>query len=509
MSVNQQRFDAVCARAREAMILHSTADTLEWDERTGLPIAAGEYRAQQVSTLRALVHQRRTDPVYGENLLSLVQECGDEDPHGPIAATIRELHRDWQRDCKLPTQLVERMSQATVRGQQTWDAARKADDFSMFEKTLEHVIDLKREAGERLSEGTDRSVYEALLDEYEPDARVEDIQQVFDNLREPLVQLIAAAKDAPKQPDISILERTYCIENQRDFSHFVAEQTGFDFDRGRLDETSHPFCTTLGPNDCRILTRYDPHWLPAGLFGTMHEAGHGMYEQGLRPDWFGLPPGSYVSLGIHESQSRLWENQVGRSRPFWEWLYPQALEAFATQLEGVSLDSFYFAINTVRPSLIRVEADEATYNLHIIIRFDLERQLIDGTLSVKDLPEAWNSRYQSDLGICPSSDADGVLQDVHWSAGLIGYFPTYTLGNVAAAQLFDAASDQIGDLNELFAEGEFRLLLDWLRERIHFDGRCYSGADLIQRATGKPLCSTHFVNYLKSKLEPLYGITGS
>jgi len=509
MSVSHERFEAVCAHAREAMLLHSTADTLEWDERTGLPMAAGEYRAQQVSTLRAVVHERRTDRRYGEDLQHLLQECGNEDQHEPVAATIRGLHRDWERDCKLSTQLVEHISQATVRGQQTWDVARKADDFSMFEKTLEQVIDLKREAGQCLSEGTDRTVYEALLDEYEPDARVEDIQQVFDNLREPLVELIAEISDAPKQPDTGILERTYCMDDQRDFSHFVAEQTGFDFDRGRLDETSHPFCTTLGPNDCRILTRYDPHWLPAGLFGTMHEAGHGMYEQGLRPDWFGLPPGSYVSLGIHESQSRLWENQVGRSKPFWEWLYPQAKEAFATPLEGVSLEAFYFAINTIRPSLIRVEADEATYNLHIIIRFDLERQLIDGTLSVKDLPEAWNSRYQSDLGICPPSDADGVLQDVHWSAGLIGYFPTYTLGNVAAAQLFDAASDQIGDLNELFARGEFRLLLDWLRERIHFDGRCYSGSELIQRATGKPLCSTHLVNYLRSKLEPLYGITES
>lgn len=509
MAVSQERFDSVCARAREAMLLHSTADTLEWDERTGMPIAAGEYRAQQISTLRALVHERRTDPAYGGDLQQLVQECENEDPHSTIVATARQLHRDWQRDCKLPTELVERISQATVRGQQTWDAARQADDFSIFEDTLGNVIDLKREAGQRLSEGTDRSVYEALLDEYEPDAKVDDIQQVFDDLRTPLVKLITAIKESPQQPDTSILERTYCIDDQRDFSHFVAEQIGFDFERGRLDETSHPFCTTLGPHDCRILTRYDPHWLPAGLFGTMHEAGHGMYEQGLRPEWFGLPPGSYVSLGIHESQSRLWENQVGRSRPFWEWLYPQTSEAFQSQLDGVSLDTFHFAINTVRPSLIRVEADEATYNLHIIIRFDLEQQLIDGSLTVKDLPEAWNARYQSDLGICPPSDADGVLQDVHWSAGLIGYFPTYTLGNVAAAQLFDAASEQIGDLDELFARGEFRLLLDWLRERIHFDGRCYSGSELIERATGTPLSATHLVNYLKSKLEPLYGITDS
>ncbi|MGI9470747.1 MAG: carboxypeptidase M32 [Rubripirellula sp.] len=506
MSVSQERFESVCAQAREAMMLHSTADTLEWDERTGMPIAAGEYRASQVAMLRALVHQRRTDQTYGESLQHLMGELGDEDPHGEIASTVKGLHRDWQRDKKLPTSLVERTAQATVRGQQTWDAARQADDYSMFQESLEHVIDLKREAGERLSEGTDRSVYEALLDEYEPDGRVAEIREVFEEVRKPLVALIAAAKDAPYQPDVTALERTHNLEDQRDFSHFVAEEVGFDFDRGRLDETSHPFCTTLGPSDCRILTRFDPHWFPAGLFGTLHEAGHGMYEQGLRADWFGLPPGSYVSLGIHESQSRLWENQVGRSRPFWEWLYSKTQEVFTPELDEISLDTFHFAINTVRPSLIRVEADEATYNLHIIIRFDLEQQLIDRSLSVADLPEAWNSRYESDLGIRPPSDADGVLQDVHWSAGLIGYFPTYTLGNLAAAQLFDAARAQIGDLDDLFAHGEFRPLLDWLRERIHYDGRCYSGAELVQRATGTPLSASHLVTYLKSKLEPLYGI---
>ena len=508
MAVNQECFESVCAMAREAMMLHATADTLEWDERTGMPIAAGEYRASQVSTLRALVHQRRTDNRYGEQLQALMEEVAGEDPHGEAAATVRGLHRDWLRDKKLPTALVEKTAEATVLGQQTWDAARKADDFSMFRDALAHVIDLKREAGQRLCEGTDLTVYEALLDEYEPDARVDHIQSVFEEVRRPLVTLIAAAKDAPNQPDTAALERTYNMQDQRDFSHMVAEEVGFDFDRGRLDETSHPFCTTLGPNDCRILTRFDPHWLPAGLFGTLHEAGHGMYEQGLRTEWFGLPPGSYVSLGIHESQSRLWENQVGRSRPFWEWLYPKTQEAFTPQLDEISLDTFHFAINTIRPSLIRVEADEATYNLHIIIRFDLEQQLIDGSLSVDDLPEAWNTRYESDLGVRPPSDADGVLQDVHWSAGLIGYFPTYTLGNLAAAQLFDAASTQIGDLDSLFARGEFRPLLDWLRERIHFDGRCYSGNELVERASGTPLSATHLVNYLKSKLEPLYGISG-
>jgi carboxypeptidase Taq len=507
MSIDMKLFDSVCARAREAMMLHSVADTLEWDERTGLPAAAGEYRAAQISTLRAMTHQIRTHASYGEDLQRLTDDVSDEDPHGDVAATIRGLYRDWKRERTLPTDLVQRTAEATVRGQQTWDAARTANDFGMFRDLLDNVIDLKREAGQRISEGTDRTPYEALLDEYEPDARVDELQRVFDNVRASLVELIARIADAPKQPDTSAIQRTFNISDQRDFSHGVAENVGFDFDRGRLDETSHPFCTTLGPNDCRILTRYDPHWIPSGLFGTLHEAGHGLYEQGLRGDWFGLPPGSYASLGIHESQSRLWENQVGRSRSFWQWLYGDLQQTFSPELDQVSLDMFHFAVNAIRPSLIRVEADEATYNLHILIRFDLERQLIDETLSVDDLPDAWNARYESDLGVCPSSPAEGVLQDVHWSAGLIGYFPTYTLGNLAAAQLFDAAQTQIGDLDQMMARGEFRPLLDWLRERIHYFGRCYSSAELVERATGSELTADSLISYLKSKLEPLYGIS--
>jgi carboxypeptidase Taq len=507
MSIDMKLFDSVCARAREATMLHSVADTLEWDERTGLPAAAGEYRAAQISTLRAMTHQIRTHASYGEDLQRLTDDVSDEDPHGDVAATIRGLYRDWKRERTLPTDLVQRTAEATVRGQQTWDAARTANDFGMFRDILDKVIDLKREAGQRISEGTDRTPYEALLDEYEPDARVDELQKVFDNVRASLVELIARIADAPKQPDTSAIQRTFNISDQRDFSHGVAENVGFDFDRGRLDETSHPFCTTLGPHDCRILTRYDPHWIPSGLFGTLHEAGHGLYEQGLRGDWFGLPPGSYTSLGIHESQSRLWENQVGRSRSFWQWLYGDLQQTFSPELDQVSLDTFHFAVNAIRPSLIRVEADEATYNLHILIRFDLERQLIDETLSVDDLPDAWNARYESDLGVCPSSPAEGVLQDVHWSAGLIGYFPTYTLGNLAAAQLFETAQTQIGDLDQMMARGEFRPLLDWLRERIHYFGRCYSSAELVERATGSELTADSLISYLKSKLEPLYGIS--
>ena len=506
MTVDTTLLEAVCRQAREAMLLHSVADTLEWDERTGMPVAAGEYRATQVAALRKRVHELRTDRQYGDRLDQLSDQIGDEDPHSETNATIRELRRDWQRDRKLPAELVEQMTTATVRGQQCWDAARAADDFSMFRDQLDQIIKLKREVGDRLAEGSELTAYEALLDEYEPGAREKDLEEMFDSVRTPLVELLASINGAPRKPDVSVLNKVFSIDAQRDFSHRVAEYVGFDFDRGRLDETSHPFCTTLGPNDCRILTRFDPHWLPAGLFGTLHEAGHGMYEQGLPTGGFGLPPGSFVSLGIHESQSRLWENQVGRSRAFWDWLYPETQATFAPELDAVALDDFYFAVNRVAPSLIRVEADEATYNLHIIIRFDLERQLIGGTLSVDDLPRAWDDRYESDLGIRPASAADGVLQDVHWSAGLFGYFPTYTIGNLAAAQLYDAAASDVGNLEALHANGQFGPLLDWLRAKIHFWGRRYSGSELIREATGNDLSAEPLVRYLKAKLEPLYGI---
>ncbi|TWU60619.1 Thermostable carboxypeptidase 1 [Rubripirellula tenax] len=487
------------------MKLQTAADTLEWDERTGMPVGGGDYRAEQVSMLRGLVHEIRTGKGYGDDLCRLLDDVAGDEPHSDTAATVRELHRDWDRDRKLPTPLVRKMSEATVKGQQTWDAARKADDFSMFGNVLESIIELKREVGQRWSEGSDRTAYEALLDEYEPDARVDQLQAMFDDLRRPLVDLIARIKDAPNRPKVAMLEQKFPIDAQRKFSRRIAERIGFDFQRGRLDETSHPFCTTLGPKDIRILTRFEEQWLPSGIFGTLHEAGHGLYEQGMRDEWFGLPPGSYVSLGMHESQSRLWENQVGRSRAFWSHLLDETKATFAPQLNDATLDDFYFAVNTVRPSLIRVEADEATYNLHIIIRFDLERQLVDGSLSVADLPEAWNDRYESDLGIRPPSHADGILQDVHWSAGLIGYFPTYTLGNLASAQLYDAAAESIGDLEANFAQGNFRPLLDWLIENVHRHGRCFSGNELVRRATGKPLSADALVGYLRNKLVPLYG----
>ncbi|HRX77702.1 MAG TPA: carboxypeptidase M32, partial [Pirellulaceae bacterium] len=285
-----------------------------------------------------------------------------------------------------------------------------------------------------------------------------------------------------------------------------ATAIGFEFNRGRLDVTHHPFCAGMGPDDCRLTTRYDEHFFPSGFFSILHEAGHGIYDQGLRGDQFGLPPGTYVSLGIHESQSRMWENLVGRSIPFWRHFFPLAQQAFPEALRSARLEDFCFAANDVRPSLIRVEADEATYNLHIIIRFELEQALINEGLAVKDLPAAWNQKYRDYLGIEPPSDANGVLQDVHWSAALIGYFPTYALGNLYAAQFFAQAAKDVGPLDEQFERGEFTGLLGWLREKIHQQGQRYTARELVEKVTGKPLSHDALINYLREKYTGYYGI---
>ena len=293
---------------------------------------------------------------------------------------------------------------------------------------------------------------------------------------------------------------------QRKISRWVAERIGYCFERGRLDETSHPFCTTLGPDDCRILTRYQEDFFPSGFYGTLHEAGHGLYEQGLPTEWYGLPPGTYASLGVHESQSRMWENFVGRSRAFWKWCSPELAQVVGADWAGLDEDQLFRDANLVQPSLIRVEADEVTYNLHILIRFEIERELMAGDLEVADAPDAWDDRYARYLGVNADSAKNGILQDVHWSAGLIGYFPTYTLGNLYAAQLMDAAQLELGDQSQAFADGEFGPLLQWLRSKIHAHGFSMHPGTLVEQACGQPLSAEPLLDYLRDKLRPVYGL---
>lgn len=500
----ESTFDKLCQHVRETALLESVDGLLGWDERTKLPPAGGAYRAEQIAYLAGWIHRRRTDPQLGEWLSELADSSLADDPHSDQGATIRVMKRLFEKRSKLPQQLVEEITRASVLGQQAWVEARKNNDFRSFEPILSKIIGLRRQ--EAAAVGFQQSPYDPLLDDYEPGERTSNVARVLEGLRQDLVPLVQAIADSGKKPQSEILERHYPAAKQEAFGRAAAERIGFDFRRGRLDETQHPFCGGAGPDDVRITTRYDEQFFNCAFFGILHEAGHGIYEQGLRGDWFGLPPGTANSLGIHESQSRLWENLVGRSRAFWKHFFPQASDIFPQSLGDVSLDDFYFAVNEVKPSLIRVEADEATYNLHIIIRFELEQALIKDELQAADLPDAWNEKYRHYLGIEPPSNADGVLQDVHWSAALVGYFPTYSLGNLYASQFFQQAEQELGNLDEQFARGEFEPLRQWLTEKVYRVGQCVPANQLVEQITGKPLSHEPLIRDLRKKLEPLYGL---
>jgi carboxypeptidase Taq len=493
-----------CDHNRQTALLGSIQAVLEWDERTMLPSSAAEYRAEQIVLLSGLGHQRQTDPRYGEWLGRLAASPLATDPYSDAGATIRELRRQYDRAVKLPQSLVEAIARAGVLGQHAWQEARRTARFSLFQPCLEEMLALKRQQAEAL--GYPQSPYDALLDEYEPGALASDLTRILAALGNELAPLVAEIHESGRRGDLSVLQRHFPPEAQEAFGRETAARIGFDFQRGRLDPTVHPFCTRLGPHDCRITTRYHPQHFNAAFFGILHEAGHALYEQGLSAQHFGLPLGSAVSLGIHESQSRLWENMVGRSFPFWQYLYGDAQRRFPESLGDVPRESFFFAVNDVRPSLIRVEADEATYNLHILIRFELEQALLTDDLRVADLPGAWNAAYQKYLSVEPRDDAGGVLQDVHWSAGLIGYFPTYALGNLAAAQFYAAADEELGGLDQKIAEGQFLPLREWLRDKVYSPGQRYPAGELIRRATGRPLSHQPLIQYLRAKLGPLYGL---
>ena len=496
-------YDSLVEHLKETQLVGSINSLLGWDERTKLPKGGGAYRAEQMTYVSGLLHKMRTDPRVGDWLAEAEQQVGEQDPHSDQATVLREARRSFDKLTKLPQDLVENITRAEVEGQQAWVDARAADDFPAFAPYLKRIIELKRQQAEAI--GYDDCIYDAPMDDFEPGEKTSNVRSVLEGLREDLVPLVEAISESVNRPDTSILTRPYPASAQESFGTMAAAAIGFDFERGRLDVTHHPFCTEMGPDDTRITTRYDEHFFPMAFFGILHEAGHGIYDQGLRGDHYGTGPGEYLSLGFHESQSRMWENQVGRSLPFWTHMYSKAQDKFDS-LQDVALSDFYFAINNVQPSLIRVEADEVTYNLHIIIRFELEQAFMSGDVSVEDLPGAWSEKYQHYLGITPPNDADGVMQDIHWSAGLIGYFPTYSLGNLYAAQLFNKADEELGGLHQQFERGEFQPLKEWLVEKIHKPGRCYSASELIERVTGDPLSHSHLVDYLYGKLGPLYGI---
>jgi carboxypeptidase Taq len=491
-------------RAKEAQTLTSAASLLSWDQETYMPDAGSELRGEQLALLAGLVHERRTDPRIGELLEKIETENAGKDPDSLEAADVREWRRLYDRAVKLPQKLVEELARVTSLAQVDWTDARKDSDWKRFAPWLDKIIALKKEEAQAI--GGSGPAYDALLDEYEPGATTAALRPMFADLRARLVPFLDRLLGASRKPDASILRRHYDVETQRRFARSAAEEIGFDFNRGRIDVTTHPFCMGLSPNDVRLTTRYSADFFNDGFFSVLHEAGHGLYEQGLDPSRYGHPTGEAASLGVHETQSRLWENLVGRSASFWRRWFPKAKESFPEALQDVKPDTFHFAVNAVAPSFIRVDADEVTYNLHVMVRFEMEQALIGGDLAPADVPEVWNAKMKEYLQITPPDDRRGCLQDVHWSAGLVGYFPTYTLGNLGAAQLFAAARESLGDLDRAFEAGEYRPLLDWLRNNVHRHGLRYKPAELLRRATGKPLAADDFMASLQLKYGELYGV---
>ena len=471
---------------------------LQWDQETYMPSGAVLERAEQLAILEGQVHERQTSSEMGD-LIADGEALSDLDERDQ--AFLRELRRIYDRDTRLPIELVTTIARQASINHSSWVAARKESDFSIFRDDFEETLKLTREKADHL--GFAETRYDPLLDGYEPWMCTADLTVVLDALRGPLVDLLERIKGSTVAINDDVLRRHYDVGSQRSFSDHLLAALGFGSHTGRLDVSAHPFSTTLGEADCRVTTRFQPNLLPTSVFGTIHECGHGLHGLGVSPELATSVLGSGTSLGICESQSRFWENLIGRRRSFWEYFYPHLQPRFPA-LEDVGLDLFYRSINAVQPSLIRVEADEVTYNLHILLRFSLERRMVDGDLQVDDLPDAWRAESKELLGIVPERDSDGVLQDIHWSMFAIGYFPTYTLGNLYSAQFHAAMSREINDWEEQVRVGRFEEILGWLRERIHRHGSVYSATEICRQVTKEALHPRYFLDYLNTKFGELY-----
>lgn len=492
----ERRLDELWGEIRD---LSAAGDLLEWDQDTNMPPAGIEARGKMVATLEGLKHRC----LKSKELQEVLEICADGAPEGSLlAAQVRRARIDVDRAVLVPQTLVQELAEAGVKGFGSWRRARAAADFSLFADDLAHMVDLRRQEAAAMAPGG--AAYDVMLGKFEPGTSEAELKPLFDGLRDQLLPLVRSVVDSGATVDETAAEGDYPPDRQRDFGRFLAAGIGFDFESGRLDESTHPFCIGIDRGDVRMTWRYEENDFRAAVFGILHESGHGMYEQGLPAEWRRSPVGSVVSLGIHESQSRLWENHVGRSLGFWRWALPHYREAFPNA-PASDVETIWRLLHTVKPSLIRVEADEATYNLHVIVRFEIERRLFGGQLEVAELPAAWDDLYEELLGVRPPDAALGVLQDIHWSQGMFGYFPTYTLGTMAAAQLFAAAARELGDLEAAFARGEFQPLLAWLRQNIHRHGSRYCARELIERATGRPLAPDDLLAYLRGTTEEVYG----
>ncbi len=472
-------------------LLEDTQALLSWDQEVLMPPKGVAYRARQMSWLSGEIHRRFTDPVVGE----WISELEGEDLDETGKANAREWDHQYRRANALPVELVEKFASAQAVSKSLWADAREKSDFSLFEKSLSELIDLNKEKAELW--GYEECAYDALLESFERGAKASVLEKVLGGLKSDLVPLVEEAF-ATEPFDQSLIKGEYPREKQSAFNREVAEKTGFDFDAGRIDTAVHPFCSGMGSFDTRLTTRYDLEDFRSSLFGVLHEAGHGLYEQGLREELRGQPVGNSVSLGVHESQSRLWENHVGRSLEFWEQWFERAVDYFP-HLKSLSPEKMTRAVNQAERSFIRVEADEVTYDLHILLRFEIEKAIFDGEISVSQIPQEWNRRFKEMFGMEVSDDSQGCLQDIHWSMGMFGYFPTYSLGNLNASHLYKAARSSDSSVDEGIKCGDYAPLLNWMRTRIHKQGSLYLPGELIERAAGSPVSASAHLEHLRSR----------
>lgn len=491
--------DNLKKRLADTNALGAALGLMSWDQQTQMPPGGGAARAQHMGTLGRMVHDHFVDD---ETQKLLAEAERETDPESLDGAMLRNVRRDMDLSTKIPSALVERKTFLSAEAHEVWVEARKANDFVRFRPILEEMFQIARQEADYL--GFQEHPYDALLDQYEQGATGADVRAMFEELKAFTVPLLQEIQASPVKVDDHFLEGDWATEKQKAFTEHLAREVGYDFGRGRQDAAPHPFCSGWSIGDVRITTRYMRR-LDSAIFSTLHESGHAMYEQGSPAEWDLTPLAGGVSLGIHESQSRLWENIVGRSRPFWERYLPE-LQATFPGIAAFSPGQFFQMINKVEPSLIRVEADELTYNLHILVRFELECDILTGALTVKDLPEAWNAKYEGYLGITPPNDSNGCLQDVHWSGGMVGYFPTYTMGNLLSHQIWQTLRKDLGDTDALIREGKFDAIRGWLTEKIYSQGRRYTPRDLVLRVTGKPMAATDYCQGMRSKFGELYAL---
>ncbi len=492
------------ARLAEISDLSRVNALVGWDQQTYMPPGGSAARAEQSATLQKIVHEMFVAAETGRLLDVAASEVSPLDPDSDDARLVSVVRHDYEKLRKVPAELVAEIARVTGLAVDVWTEARRVSDWQPFSPYLARIFDLQRQLAGAI--GYADRMYDALLDKFEPDMKTAQVKAVFDEMKPELINLARAIAAKGDVVSDEVLHREYDEQKQWDFGLEVVKRYGFDFKRGRQDRSVHPFTTSFSINDVRITTRVDRHFLAPALFGTLHETGHALYEQGISQSLERTPLADGASLGMHESQSRLWENLVGRSRSFWKFFFPALQQYFPTQLADQTAESFYRAASKVSPSCVRVEADEVTYGLHIMLRFELENDLLEGRVKPEDVPDAWNAKMQESLGITPPTIALGALQDIHWSSGSIGYFPTYQLGNLISLQLWDKINSDIPDLMRQVEHGEFAALLGWLRRNLHRHGRKFTSTELLQRITGSGLDSRPYLKYLKTKYGEIYGL---